>query len=96
MPLYDYRCPDGHEFEDFIHSINKVEETVIFCPTCGKHSARLLSPGARYSFAPGSFFEPYVDTDITGDPILIKSQDHFFSECEKHGKSYRKVRDKLR
>jgi putative FmdB family regulatory protein len=95
--MYDYRCPAcGIDFEDFIHSIAKVEETVVFCPTCGTHSTRLASKGARFSFAPGSFFEPYIDTDITGSPIKITSQQQFFTECEKAGKGFRKIQDKLR
>ncbi len=96
MPMYDYRCPDGHEFENFVHLISRVEEHVALCPVCGKPSSRLLSLGTKYRFAPGSFFEPYVDMDITGDPIRIDSQDQFFRECEKHGKGYRKVPDRLR
>jgi len=97
MPLYDYRCPAcGVDFEEFIHSIAKLEETVMKCPSCGHPSRRCLSKGARFSFAPGSFFEPYIDTDITGEPIKINSQQQFFAECEKAGKGFRKVRDKLR
>lgn len=97
MPLYDYRCPVcGTDFEEFIHSIGGLDQTEVRSPCCGHPSTRLLSKGARFTFAPGSFFEPYVDTDITGEPIKIESQQQFFAECEKAGKGFRKVRDKLR
>jgi putative FmdB family regulatory protein len=96
MPLYGFRCPAcGSEFEDFIHSIAKVDETVTNCPVCLTPAVRLLS-APKHTFDPGSFFEPYVDTDITGSPIQINSRQQFFNECEKAGKGYRKIRDKLR
>jgi len=52
----------------------------------------------KYSFGVGHFFEPYVDTDIhpNGEPIKLESQQQFFNACQKHGRGYRKVRDKLR
>lgn len=96
VPLYDYRCPEcGRKFEVFIHSISKVNELVHSCEICGCQTTRLLSQG-RFKFATGHFFEPYVDTDISGEPIEIHSQDQFFRECEKHGKGYKKVPDKMR
>ncbi len=97
MPLYDYRCGKcGAKFEVFVCSISKVDEMVHVCEVCGEQTKRLLSRGARFTFAPGHFFQPYIDTDISGEPIKIESQDQFFRECEKHGKSYKKVPDKLR
>lgn len=97
MPMYDYRCPMcGEEFEEFIHSIAAVDKTVIISSCCGEESTRLMSKGCRHSFSPGSFFESYIDTDITGSPIQINSQQQFFAECEKAGKGFRKVADKFR
>lgn len=96
MPLYEYRCPEcGRKFDVFIHSISKVESFVHACEVCGAQTKRLLSKG-KFTFAPGHFFQPYIDTDISGEPIKIESQDQFFRECEKHGKSYKKVPDKMR
>ena len=96
MPLYDYRCPECKRlFEVFIHSISQVNELVHACEVCGTQTTRLLSRG-KFKFAPGHFFEPYIDTDITGDPIKISSQDQFFRECEKAGKGYKKVPDRMR
>jgi putative FmdB family regulatory protein len=42
MPLYEYRCPEGHDFEKFYRSINAApsEER---CPACGKVANRLIS-----------------------------------------------------
>ena len=100
MPLYDYRCPVcGTVFEAFFHTIALADAAVVECPKCRVTSPkRLMSKGMRFSFGVGQFFEPYVDTDIhpDGKPIRIESQQAFFKECEKHGRGYRAVRDKLR
>lgn len=98
MPLYDYRCPVHGDHEEFFHTIADMEGTPVRCEVCGELCERLLSKGARFTFAAGEFFEPYVDEDIhpEGKPIPIKSREHFFSECRKHGREFRKVRDKLR
>lgn len=96
MPLYDYRCQKcGAKFEVFIHSVSKADEIVHSCEVCGEQTVRLLSKG-KFRFAPGHFFQPYIDTDISGEPIKIETQDQFFRECEKHGRGYRKVPDKIR
>jgi len=99
VPQYEFRCPTcGHTFDKFYHNMKDAERTTE-CPKCKVSGAhRLLSSGFRFSFETGHFFEPYVDTDIhpNGDPIKIESQQQFFKECEKHGRGYRKIRDKLR
>ena len=42
MPLYEFRCPNGHDFERFYRSINTAaaEER---CPVCGAIAARQMS-----------------------------------------------------
>jgi putative FmdB family regulatory protein len=98
MPLYNYRCPEcSKEKEEFIHSVHD-RDALIMCDDCGIECNRILSPGIKHTFAVGSFFEPYIDTDIRpdGKPIQINSQQQFFAECEKHGRGYRPIRDKLR
>lgn len=39
--LYDFKCPHGHKFEEFIDS----EIKSVDCPTCGNISTRLVSYG---------------------------------------------------
>jgi len=53
MPTYEYRCPDGHEFELF----QRISEPpVAACPQCGKQSDRLLSTGAGLLFKGSGFY----------------------------------------
>ena len=40
MPLYQYKCPDGHEFEA-LRSISSRDNAP--CPTCGKDSQAQMS-----------------------------------------------------
>ena len=34
MPTYDYRCPNGHDFERFFRTISSSQSEVA-CPVCG-------------------------------------------------------------
>jgi len=99
VPFYDYRCNVcKNEFELFARKAGSVLD-MPECPRCRTSGAkRLLGRGVKYSFGVGHFFEPYVDTDIhpNGEPIKLESQQQFFNACQKHGRGYRKVRDKLR
>lgn len=53
MPTYEYRCPEGHEFEKFqrMH-----EPPVAACPECGKDAERILSGGAGLLFKGEGFY----------------------------------------
>jgi putative FmdB family regulatory protein len=53
MPTYEYRCPQGHEFEEF-QSI--VAEPVARCPKCRRKSRRLVSAGAGLIFKGSGFY----------------------------------------
>lgn len=53
MPTYEYRCPDGHEFEVFQRMS---DEPVASCPECGKPSSRLLSGGGGLLFKGEGFY----------------------------------------
>ncbi len=53
MPTYEYRCPEGYEFELF-QSMSA--EPVATCPCCGKASQRLLSGGAGLLFKGEGFY----------------------------------------
>jgi putative FmdB family regulatory protein len=54
MPTYEFRCPQGHEFEKFYRSINAAPREVS-CPTCGSIAERLLS-GAGLVFKGSGFY----------------------------------------
>ena len=53
MPTYEYRCPNGHEFEAFQRI---TAEPVAECPECGAQAQRLLSAGAGLLFKGSGFY----------------------------------------
>ncbi len=55
MPTYEFRCPDGHDFEKFYRSIGAAPIEVQ-CPTCGKVAARQLSAGGGLLFKGSGFY----------------------------------------
>lgn len=55
MPTYEFRCPDGHDFEKFYRSIGAAPSEVL-CPTCGKVAVRQLSAGGGLLFKGSGFY----------------------------------------
>lgn len=55
MPTYDFRCPDGHQFERFYRKLSDAQPQAE-CPTCGKMAERLISGGAGLSFKGSGFY----------------------------------------
>jgi putative FmdB family regulatory protein len=55
MPTYEFRCPDGHEFEQFYRKISDAK-TELPCPICGKPATRLVSGGAGLLFRGSGFY----------------------------------------
>jgi putative FmdB family regulatory protein len=55
MPTYEFRCPDGHEFEKFYRKITDSASEVP-CPECGKLAMRLVSGGAGLLFKGSGFY----------------------------------------
>jgi putative FmdB family regulatory protein len=53
MPTYEYRCPKGHEFEEFQRMS---DPPVAACPECGAEAERLLSAGAGLVFKGSGFY----------------------------------------
>lgn len=53
MPTYEYRCPDGHEFEKFQKMSDRAR---IKCPVCGKVASRKISGGAGLVFKGSGFY----------------------------------------
>src|SRR5512132_2460503 len=54
MPTYEYRCPNGHDFEQF----SKISESqsALPCPVCGAQAERLISGGAGLLFKGSGFY----------------------------------------
>lgn len=53
MPTYEYRCPEGHEFEKFQRMADPPGAA---CPECGSDAERILSGGAGLLFKGGGFY----------------------------------------
>jgi putative FmdB family regulatory protein len=54
MPTYEYRCPDGHDFERFLKMSEATD--VLACPVCGKPAVRRISGGAGLVFKGSGFY----------------------------------------
>ncbi|MFL5608720.1 MAG: FmdB family zinc ribbon protein [Gemmatimonadaceae bacterium] len=54
MPTYEFRCPQGHEFEKFYRSISGAEARAT-CPQCGQPAERIMSP-AGFAFKGSGFY----------------------------------------
>ncbi len=55
MPTYEYRCPDGHDFEHFVLRISEASSAMT-CPTCGKEAVRQISAGGGLLFKGSGFY----------------------------------------
>ena len=55
MPTYDYRCPNGHDFERFFRKISDAT-TELECPECGALATRRVSGGAGLVFKGSGFY----------------------------------------
>jgi putative FmdB family regulatory protein len=55
MPTYEYRCPDGHDFEKFVRNIS-MASAELPCPVCGKIAERKIAAGAGLVFKGSGFY----------------------------------------
>ena len=55
MPTYEYRCPDGHDFEKFVLKIS-LASSELPCPVCGKVAPRRISAGGGLLFKGSGFY----------------------------------------
>jgi putative FmdB family regulatory protein len=53
MPTYEYRCPEGHDFELFQKMSDKPRAK---CPVCGRMATRQMSAGAGLLFKGSGFY----------------------------------------
>jgi putative FmdB family regulatory protein len=55
MPTYEYRCPNGHDFD---HFFGKISDGVAVwpCPVCGLPAERRMSGGAGLVFRGSGFY----------------------------------------
>ncbi len=55
MPTYEFRCPNGHEFERFYRKISDAAAELP-CPECNAIAQRQLSAGAGLLFKGSGFY----------------------------------------
>ncbi len=55
MPTYEYRCPAGHDSEDFVLKISDAKPEIP-CPTCGAVASRRVSAGSGLLFKGSGFY----------------------------------------
>ena len=55
MPTYEYRCPNGHDFEHFFRKISDAQAEFA-CPVCGAVGQRRMSAGAGLVFKGSGFY----------------------------------------
>ena len=55
MPTYEYRCPEGHDFEHFYRTISAAQSELP-CPVCGKVAERKVSGGSALLFKGSGFY----------------------------------------
>jgi len=55
MPTYEYRCENGHDFEEFFLKISAAKSEMP-CPTCGSRGKRRLSAGGGLLFKGSGFY----------------------------------------
>jgi putative FmdB family regulatory protein len=58
MPLYEFRCPEGHDFEKFYRSISAAPPSEN-CPLCGKAAERLMSAAGLVFKGSGFYITDY-------------------------------------
>lgn len=79
MPLYDYKCECGKEFE----ALRTIDECESAPCECGKTASRTFSTrAARYH----AFPEGWWDT-LDVEPVYIKNKRQLKEECAKRGLS---------
>jgi putative FmdB family regulatory protein len=55
MPTYEYRCSNGHDFEEFFLKMSAAKSELP-CPTCGERGERRLSAGGGLLFKGSGFY----------------------------------------
>ncbi len=87
MPTYEYRCPEGHDFEQFTLKISAAA-TELPCPTCGKVAPRRMSAGGGLLFKGSGFYITDYGKDGKKDQrAASKPSDSASSSAKSEGKS---------
>lgn len=77
MPLYDFECLKCHK--EFEHACKIDERTSVKCQ-CGGQTKQIIK-----KFPNQDWFHPFVSEDFNGEPIQVRSKNHYKQLCEEHG-----------
>ena len=61
MPLYDFKCGQGHEYEEVLSLADYQNETK--CPKCGESGVKIIKTGSRGPTFSDKIF-PYYDRSL--------------------------------
>jgi putative FmdB family regulatory protein len=86
MPIYEYRCPDGHTFEVF-QSMS--DDPVAVCEVCGKPVERVFHPVAVHFKGSGFYTTDYAKKGAAkaGGDGGVKAESGSESKSESSSKS---------
>ena len=91
MPTYEYRCPDGHDFEKFVQKIS-LASAELPCPVCGKIAARRISAGGGFVFKGSGFYITDYGKDgkkdLRANAAAATSAD---KDCRRQGRRARRL-----
>jgi putative FmdB family regulatory protein len=91
MPTYDFRCPNGHEFEHFFRTISSAEK-YLKCPKCAQVAERQMSGGSGLLFKGSGFY--ITDYGKDGKKDQRKAAENNKSESSGSGESSKPSGDK--
>jgi putative FmdB family regulatory protein len=86
MPTYEYRCPEGHDFEKFYQKMSNAQSELP-CPTCGLVAARRVSAGGGLLFKGSGFYITDYGKDGKKDQRTAAKGDTGSSKSEGGGVS---------
>jgi len=90
MPTYEYRCPDGHDFEKFVQKIS-LASSELPCPVCGKTADRRISAGGGLVFKGSGFYITDYGKDgkkdLRANAAAASSSDKKSSDSKSDGSS---------
>ena len=72
MPTYEFRCPEGHDFEKMYRTISSAESAAA-CPVCGKVSERVMSATGFAFKGSGFYLTDYGKNAHRGEAPAAKS-----------------------
>ena len=86
MPTYEFRCPDGHEFEKFYRTISTAESQAV-CPTCGLPAERMMSATGFAFKGSGFYLTDYGKNAHRGEAPPSKGGDASVTSAAESAKS---------